>query len=56
MVGRFNMIYRITYEYAGWVSSVKIEAISERVAKRKFNEKYPRAKFIKAEPEEESEE
>lgn len=50
------MTFRVIYEYAGWVSAVRIEAISERVAKKKFKEMYPRAIYLKAEPEEESEE
>lgn len=50
------MTFRVIYEYAGWVSAVLIDAVSARVVKKKFYEKYPRAKFLKAEPEEESEE
>ena len=50
------MLFRIIYKDDDWVSSIRIEAISERVAKRKFKEMYPRATYLKAEPEEESEE
>jgi hypothetical protein len=50
------MLFRVIYNDDDWVSSVRIEAISERVAKKKFKEMYPRAIYLKAEPEEESEE
>lgn len=46
MVRRF----RITYEFAGFVSAYIVEASSKYNAKQKFYVKFPRAKVLKIEP------
>lgn len=42
--------FRITYEFAGFVSAYIVEASSKYNAKQKFYVVYPRAKVIKIEP------
>ena len=43
--------FRITYEFAGFVSAYILSASSKYSAKQKFYVEYPRAKIIKIEEE-----
>ncbi len=44
--------FRITYEFAGFVSAYIVSANSKYSAKQKFYVEYPRARIIKIEAEE----